>query len=68
MIFSMWSLNELHLDYQGITMVPQSINNLQNLNTLSLGHNPLLESLPGSLGHLPNIKGKCKEYMIESYD
>jgi len=57
-IFTLKSLTVLHLDNNAITNVPASINNLQNLKELSLSHNPLLESLPGSLGHLPNIKGK----------
>lgn len=57
-IFSLKSLVELHLEFNAITMVPQAINNLQNLKVLNLNHNPLLESLPGSLGHLPNISSK----------
>ena len=47
-------------------MVPQAINNLQNLEYLSLNHNPLLESLPGSLGHLPNIRSKV--YVLLTLD
>lgn len=57
-IFKLKSLEELDLKYNAITMVPQAINNLQNLKVLNLSHNPLLESLPGSLGHLPNIQRK----------
>lgn len=56
-IFKLKSLQVLHLNNNAITMVPPAINNLQNLKELSLSHNPLLESLPGLLGHLPNIKG-----------
>ena len=55
-VFNLKSLVELHLEYNAITMIPQAINNLQNLKLLGLSHNPLLESLPGSLGHLPNIQ------------
>ncbi|KAL4230338.1 hypothetical protein ACF0H5_010721 [Mactra antiquata] len=55
-VFLLKSLEELNLEYNAITMVPSAINNLQNLKVLNLGHNPLLESLPGSLGHLPNIQ------------
>ncbi|XP_052813517.1 uncharacterized protein LOC128240741 isoform X2 [Mya arenaria] len=54
-IFNMKNLRELYLNFNAINMVPAAINNLQNLITLSLSDNPLLESLPGLLGHLPNI-------------
>ena len=57
-VFRLESLNRLTLDYNAITMVPPAINNLRNLEYLSLNHNPLLENLPGSLGHLPNIRRK----------
>ncbi|PVD34730.1 hypothetical protein C0Q70_06007 [Pomacea canaliculata] len=55
-IFTLSSLEELYLDYQAITTVPVHLCRLQNLAVLSLAYNPLLESLPGSLGHLPSLK------------
>ncbi|KAK7485956.1 hypothetical protein BaRGS_00022822 [Batillaria attramentaria] len=55
-IFTLLALEELYLDYQAVTTVPVHMCRLQNLSFLSLAHNPLLESLPGSLGHLPSLK------------
>ncbi|KAK3588393.1 hypothetical protein CHS0354_028970 [Potamilus streckersoni] len=55
-LFELKSLKKLELEFQAITMVPASINHLQNLQDLSLKHNPLLEQLPGTLGLLPNIQ------------
>lgn len=57
-IFTLSSLEELYLDYQAITTVPVHLCRLQNLAVLSLAYNPLLESLPGSLGHLPSLKSE----------
>ncbi|XP_076445934.1 uncharacterized protein LOC143283637 [Babylonia areolata] len=55
-VFTLSSLEELKLDFQAITAVPVHMCRLQSLAYLSLAHNPLLESLPGSLGHLPSLK------------
>ncbi|XP_070196653.1 uncharacterized protein [Littorina saxatilis] len=55
-IFTLAALEELHLDHQAVTAVPLHMCRLQNLAVLSLANNPLLESLPGSLGHLPSLK------------
>ncbi|XP_059158979.1 uncharacterized protein LOC131942991 [Physella acuta] len=55
-IFLLSGLETLHLDFQAITIVPVHMCRLQNLKALSISHNPLLESLPGSLGHLPSLK------------
>ncbi|KAL3880394.1 hypothetical protein ACJMK2_032638 [Sinanodonta woodiana] len=55
-LFELKSLKKLGLEFQAITMIPASINLLQNLQDLSLKHNPLLEQLPGTLGLLPNIQ------------
>ncbi|XP_035824903.1 probable serine/threonine-protein kinase pats1 [Aplysia californica] len=55
-IFLLTSLETLHLDFQAITAVPVHMCRLQNLKLLSVCNNPLLESLPGSLGHLPSLK------------
>uniref|UniRef100_A0A2C9LJS2 Roc domain-containing protein n=1 Tax=Biomphalaria glabrata TaxID=6526 RepID=A0A2C9LJS2_BIOGL len=44
------------MDFQAITAVPVHMCRLQNLKTLSISNNPLLESLPGALGHLPSLK------------
>ena len=57
-IFLLTSLEELYLDHQAIVAVPAHMCRLVNLCTLCLAHNPLLESLPGSLGHLPNIRSR----------
>jgi Leucine-rich repeat (LRR) protein len=57
-VFELSSLEELYLDNQAITHVPPQMNQLQNLRYLSLNHNALLESLQGSIGHLPNLKSK----------
>ena len=60
MIFTLSALEELYLDFQAVTAVPLRMCHLQNLAILSLAHNPLLESLPGSLGHLPSLKSESR--------
>ncbi|KAK0062250.1 hypothetical protein Bpfe_008351, partial [Biomphalaria pfeifferi] len=55
-IFLLTGLEELNMDFQAITAVPVHMCRLQNLKTLSISNNPLLESLPGALGHLPSLK------------
>ncbi|KAL8604081.1 hypothetical protein ACOMHN_024906 [Nucella lapillus] len=55
-VFTLAALEELRMDFQAVTAVPQHMCRLQSLAYLSLAHNPLLESLPGSLGHLPSLK------------
>jgi len=62
-IFELSSLQELYLNFQGITLVPAKLSTLQNLQVLSLSNCPLLESISGSVGLIPNIKGK---YSIKS--
>ncbi|CAL1535024.1 unnamed protein product, partial [Lymnaea stagnalis] len=55
-IFLLSGLETLHLDFQAITTVPVHMCRLQNLKILSISNNPLLEGLPGALGHLPSLK------------
>ena len=55
-IFSLGSLEELELSYQGMTAIPSTVGNLVHLRSLTLDHCPLLESLPGQMGELPVLK------------
>ncbi|XP_055958804.1 probable serine/threonine-protein kinase pats1 [Patella vulgata] len=55
-VFLLMSLEHLSLKNQAITAVPVHMCRLTNLANLDLASDPLLESLPGALGHLPNIK------------
>jgi hypothetical protein len=56
-IFQLENLQELYLNNQGIQMIPTDIENLRNLRVLSLTHCLMLQSIPASIGLLPNIKG-----------
>ncbi|XP_021366171.1 uncharacterized protein LOC110458668 [Mizuhopecten yessoensis] len=55
-VFQLVNLQELYLNYQAITLVPKQLSQLQNLQILDLSHCPLLESIEGSVGLIPNIK------------
>ncbi|XP_060065175.1 uncharacterized protein LOC132545509 [Ylistrum balloti] len=55
-VFDLMNLQELYLNNQAITMVPKQLSQLQNLQILDLSHCPLLESIEGSVGLIPNLK------------
>ncbi|XP_033743245.1 uncharacterized protein LOC117329409 isoform X2 [Pecten maximus] len=55
-VFDLVNLQELYLNNQAITLVPKQLSQLQNLQILDLSHCPLLESIEGSVGLIPNLK------------
>ena len=52
-ILSLKSLEELVLSHQALRYVPSQISNLRKLKKFDVSSNPLLISLPASLGSLP---------------
>ena len=57
-LYRLKSLRSLTLSYSGITSVPDHISKLFKLQKVTLIHNPLLETISGSLGKA-NLKGLC---------
>jgi len=56
-IFALTSLQRLNLSFHGLRRLPPLIQQLEMLEELIILNNPLLESLPGELALLPNLKG-----------
>ncbi|XP_048249171.1 uncharacterized protein LOC124124359 [Haliotis rufescens] len=54
-VFQLHTLETLVLNFTAITQVPMHMCRLVKLQNLDLNNNPLMESLPGSLGHMPNL-------------
>ena len=52
-ILSLKSLEELVLSHQALRYIPSQISNLRKLKKFDVSSNPLLISLPASLGSLP---------------
>ncbi|XP_070533769.1 uncharacterized protein [Ptychodera flava] len=52
-LFKLSNVKMLKLDYQAIRKVPDHIKGIKSLETFSIEHNPVLESLSGELGGLP---------------
>lgn len=57
-IFELENLEKLDLQYQNIRFIPADISKLGNLHSLNLNHCMYLESLPDTVGELPNLKSK----------
>lgn len=55
-IFNLPQLTHLDLSDNDLTLVPEEISRLVALEVLYLNGNPRLESLPGSLHSLPNLR------------
>ena len=55
-IFKLKALRKLDLSYTAITMFPNHAKSLLKLNYLNLEHCPLLESIGGEVGLLPDLK------------
>ena len=52
----MFIIHELHLSYNGLTSLPDSIGDLRNLQKLDLSGNNGLTSLPDSICNLRNLE------------
>ena len=58
MIFKLISLETLDLSYTAITHLPVLTREILTLETINLEHCPLLESIDGNVGLLPNLRSK----------
>ena len=56
-IFALTSLRRLNLSFHGFRQLPPHIQELKALEELVISNNPLLESLPGELALLPDLRG-----------
>ena len=57
-IFKLKSLQKLDLSFSAITVIPDKIKTLLKLHTLNLEHCPVLTSVSGHVGLLPNLRSK----------
>jgi len=57
-IFKLKSLQKLDLSFSAITVIPDGIKTLLKLHTLNLEHCPVLTSVSGHVGLLPNLRSK----------
>jgi hypothetical protein len=57
-IFKLISLETLDLSYTAITHLPVLTREILTLETINLEHCPLLESIDGNVGLLPNLRSK----------
>ena len=57
MIFKLKTLETLDLSYTAIKHLPVNTREILALETIMLEHCPLLESIDGDVGLLPNLKG-----------
>jgi len=56
-IFALTSLRWLNLSFHGFRQLPPHIQQLTMLEGLTISNCPLLESLPGELALLPQLRG-----------
>jgi len=56
-IFALTSLRRLNLSFQGLRQLSPQIQQLTVLEELILSNSLLLESLPGEVALLPNLRG-----------
>lgn len=57
-IFKLKSLQKLDVSFSAITVIPDGIKTLLKLHTLNLEQCPVLTSVSGQVGLLPNLRSK----------
>jgi len=56
-IFGLTQLRRLNLSFSGLRQFPSDVQHLTELEELVISNSPLLESLPGELTLLPQLRG-----------
>ena len=60
-VFKLTLLQTLDLSFTAVTQLPMMIREILTLQTINLEHCPLLESLDGDVGLLPNLRSKYRQ-------